>query len=51
MIKAEHYFANAPDERELAIRLDEGFDITFRDARSRLSFWLAEPKQHMKRCV
>jgi hypothetical protein len=29
-LDADKYFASFPDERELARRLDEAFDITFR---------------------
>jgi hypothetical protein len=45
-LEAERYFAHAKGERELALRLDELFDITFRDTRGQLSFWLAAPKNH-----
>jgi hypothetical protein len=44
--EAERYFAHAKAERELGLRLDELFDITFRDTRGQLSFWLAAPKNH-----
>ncbi len=45
---AERYFVGYEEERNLARHLDEAFDITFRDSRGELSFWLAEPKPHTK---
>ncbi|WP_350016078.1 hypothetical protein ABNK63_14905 [Rhodanobacter sp. IGA1.0] len=42
------YFAARPEERALAEHLDEGFDITFGNARGDKAFWLADPKQHMR---
>ena len=42
--EAEKYFTNQQEERELAIRLDEIFDITFRNTIGELSYWLAMPK-------
>ena len=44
--EAERYFSHAKGERDLALRLDELFEITFRDTRGQLSFWLAAPKKH-----
>lgn len=46
--EADRYFSNKDDERDLARRLDEAFDITFRSAYGDLSFWLAEPKTQTK---
>lgn len=40
---ADQYFQNAEKERDLASRLGEAFDITFRNTRGGLSYWFAEP--------
>lgn len=40
--EANRYFQNADNERELANRLGEAFDITFRNAHGNFSFWFAE---------
>ena len=45
---AEKYFRDSPQERGVALKLDEAFDITFRDSRSGFSFWLADPKQQTR---
>lgn len=45
---ADRYFVANEQERDLAKRLDEAFDITFRNSFGGLSFWLAEPKLHTK---
>lgn len=45
---ANKYFVNHEQERELARKLDEAFDITYRNSHGGLSFWLAEPKQQVK---
>ncbi len=42
------YFSKNLRQRELALRLDEGFTVTFGDRHGSLSFWLAEPKEHMR---
>jgi hypothetical protein len=42
------YFASRQDERELALRLDEAFNITHGHSWGDLSLWLAEPKLHIK---
>lgn len=42
------YFKSRPDERDLAIRLDEGFDVTYGHTWGGLAMWLSEPKPHMK---
>jgi hypothetical protein len=44
----EAYFVSREAERELAIRLDEGFTVTFGRTHGELSMWLAEPKAHMR---
>jgi len=41
-----HFLARV-EERELALRLDEGFIVTFGRAHGELSKWLAEPKSHL----
>jgi hypothetical protein len=38
------YFQNRPEERRLALALDEAFDVTFGKSYGQLAFWLAEPK-------
>lgn len=45
---AARYFLGFDDERELANRLDEAFDITFRNTFGGFSFWLADPKTQTK---
>ena len=50
-IKAEAdnaYFKSKPEERELATRLDEGFDVTYGHSWGDLAMWLSEPKSHMR---
>ncbi len=42
------YFRSRPDERELANRLDEGFDVTYGRTWGDLAMWLSEPKSHMR---
>jgi hypothetical protein len=42
------YFRSRPEERELALRLDEAFDITHGNSWGDLSMWLADPKQHIR---
>src|SRR4051812_6412683 len=42
------YFRARNDERELALRLDEGFDVTYGESWGDLSMWLLEPKVHMR---
>ena len=44
----EAYFKSRPEERDLANRLDEGFDVTYGHSWSELAMWLAEPKSHMR---
>jgi len=46
--EADRYFVGNDEERDLARRLDEAFDITFRNTFGGLSFWLAEPKSQTK---
>jgi len=38
------FFAEQPKQRDIALRLDEAFDITYGDKHERLYFWLAKPK-------
>jgi hypothetical protein len=42
------YFSKREDECRLAHNLDEAFDINFGSPHGQLSFWLAEPKAHIK---
>ena len=42
------YFRSRPEERDLASRLDEGFDITYGHPWGGLGMWLSEPKSHMR---
>lgn len=42
------YFLNNRDERELALNFDEAFDITFGRKHGQLTFWLANPKPHIR---
>lgn len=43
------YFSNRPDEKKLAEKLDEAFDITFGQKHGdKVAFWLADPKDHTK---
>ena len=42
------YFRSRPEERDLASRLDEGFDITYGHTWGGLAMWLSEPKSHMR---
>jgi len=42
------YFERKPTERDLALRLDEGFEVTYGRSHGELSMWLAEPKNHLK---
>ena len=44
----EAYFKSRPEERDLANRLDEGFDVTYGHSWSELAMWLSEPKSHMR---
>ena len=44
----EVYFSTRLEERQLALRLDEAFDVTFGSRTRELGFWLAEPKDHTK---
>ena len=44
----EAYFKSRLEERELANRLDEGFDITYGSSWGELAMWLSEPKSHMR---
>jgi hypothetical protein len=47
--EADHsHFLAHPEEREIALRLDEGFSITFGQPHGGLSKWLAEPKPHLR---
>lgn len=46
--EASFYFNRDEDQRELANRLDEAFDITFAKKHGELAFWLAEPKRHTR---
>ena len=45
---AAKYFEGHPIETELANRLDEAFDVTFRGDRGMLAFWLLDPKPIVK---
>ncbi|MDP1615356.1 MAG: AAA-like domain-containing protein [Methylococcales bacterium] len=45
---ADKYFVNFEKERDIARRLDEAFDITFRNSFGGLSFWLADPHQQSR---
>jgi hypothetical protein len=48
-LEAEKYFEGCSEERELAMKLDGAFEITFRISGSDgLSFWLGEPKALLK---
>lgn len=50
-VKAEverGYFAGRKKQSDLAVRLDEAFDVTFADLHGQLAFWLAEPHLHTK---
>lgn len=42
------YFSSRLEERALASRLDEAFDVTFGHSWGGLAMWLAEPKSHMR---
>ena len=42
------YFGSRPEERNLASRLDEGFDVTYGRSWGELAMWLSEPKTHMR---
>ena len=44
----EAYFKSHPEERDLAGRLDEGFDVTYGHSWGDLAMWLCEPKSHMR---
>lgn len=44
----EAHFKTHPDERDLALRLDEGFDITYGRMHGDISMWLADPQEHMR---
>ena len=44
----EAYFKSRPDERDLASRLDEGFDVTYGHSWGGLAMWLSQPKSHMR---
>lgn len=44
----EAHFRSHLEERELALRLDEGFDVTYGRTHGGLSLWLADPKPHMR---
>lgn len=44
----EAYFNVRPQERDLASRLDEGFDVTYGRSWGDLAMWLSEPKSHMR---
>ena len=47
--EADHaYFNSRPMERDLASRLDEGFDVTYGRSWDDLGMWLSEPKPHMR---
>jgi hypothetical protein len=41
------HFMSHPEEREVALRLDEGFNITFGRPHGELAKWLAEPTPHV----
>ena len=42
------YFDSRPEERALANKLDEGFDVTYGRPWGELAMWLSEPKTHMR---
>lgn len=42
------FFASRPKQREVAVRLDEAFDITYGDMHAELSFWPAGPRPHTR---
>jgi hypothetical protein len=42
------FFVHNDRQRDLAVRLDELFDVTFGASHGSLSFWLADPKPHAK---
>ena len=42
------YFEARPIERDLANRLDEGFNVTYGRSQGELSMWLADPKDHLR---
>lgn len=42
------YFYDHHDEKELAEKLDEGFDISFGKKHGDKSFWIADPKPHIR---
>lgn len=44
----EAFFSARIEERELAHRLSEGFDVTFGRTHGELSKWLADPLPHMR---
>ena len=44
----EAYFQSRPEERELASRLDEGFDVNYGHSLDDLAMWLSAPKSHMR---
>ena len=44
----EAYFKSRREERDLANRLDEGFDVTYGRSWGGLGMWLSEPKSHMR---
>ena len=44
----EAYFQSRPEERDLASRFDEGFDVTYGRSWGDLAMWLSEPKSHMR---
>lgn len=46
--EADQYFKTVPEERDLATRLGEVFDITFRTTHENFSLWLAAPQRHTK---
>ena len=38
------YFLNHPDEKKIAEKLDEAFDISYGQKHGDKSFWIADPK-------
>jgi hypothetical protein len=43
-----NYFSKNLAERELALRLEEAFNVNFGNKHGQLAFWLADPKEHVK---
>lgn len=41
------FFSGRPRQREIALRLDEAFDVTFGDLHGELFLWLAKAKPHV----